>query len=286
VTSVGCVVLSQGTRFAELQATVRSVLEQEAVAVHVVVVGNGWTPTGLPDVVGTVALPDNVGIPEGRNVGARAVEGDVLFFLDDDAQPVGKDFLARVVAEFDGDPRLGVLQPRSVDPAGAPPHPRHVPRLGGRGPDRPGDVAGFWEGGSLVRRRAFEAAGGWPGSFFYGHEGIELAWRVIDDGYRVRYQPAVGVLNPPADPFRGERHRYLDGRNRVWVARRNLPLPFLVAYVLVWLAASVLRAPDRAARRALVRGFVDGARTPCGPRRPIRWRTCWILTRLGRPPIV
>ena len=50
-----------------------------------VVVGNGWEPVGLPEVVRTVHLPENVGIPEGRNVGAAASRGDVLFFYDDDA---------------------------------------------------------------------------------------------------------------------------------------------------------------------------------------------------------
>ena len=33
-------------------------------------------------------------------------------------------------------------------------------------------------------------------------------------------------------------------------------------------------------------GFAGGWRTPCGPRRPMRWRTVWRLTRLGRPPVV
>ena len=36
-------------------------------------VGNGWEPTGLPDGVRGWALAENVGIPAGRNVGARNV---------------------------------------------------------------------------------------------------------------------------------------------------------------------------------------------------------------------
>jgi GT2 family glycosyltransferase len=210
----------------------------------------------------------------------------VLFFLDDDAMPVGTEFLSRAVAVFDDDARIGVLPPRWVDPTGGATAPRHVPRVGGRGPLRAGDVAWFWEGGSLLRRDAFDLAGGWPGEFFYGHEGIELAWRVIDAGYRVRYQPDLEVLNPPAAAFRGEQHGYLDARNRIWVARRNLPVVFGALYCVVWIAATLLRARDGAGRRAAIRGFRDGVRLPAGPRRPIGWRTCWTLTRLGRPPIV
>jgi GT2 family glycosyltransferase len=256
------------------------------VDVEVVVVGNGWVPEGLPSDVRSVALAENVGIPAGRNVGAAETTGDVLFFLDDDAALVGDRVLVTAVAAFDEDPRLGVVQLRAVDPAGAPTSRRHVPRLRTSDPSRPGDVAWFWEGASLIRRTAFDDAGGWPGAFFYGHEGIEVAWRVVDAGYRVHYAAGLEVRNPEAAPFRGERHRYLDARNRVWVAKRNLPAPLAVGYLAVWGTATVLRARSRRDLRAALHGFADGVRTPGGERRPIRWRTAWRLTTLGRPPVV
>jgi GT2 family glycosyltransferase len=151
---------------------------------------------------------------------------------------------------------------------------------------RSGDVAWFWEGASLIRRTAFDEVGGWPGHFFYGHEGIEVAWRLIDGGYRIRYDAELAVHNPTAVPFRGPSHRYLNARNRVWVARRNLPVPLLLGYLTVWAVATFARARRGEELRAVARGFWDGARTPCGPRRPLRWRTAWILTKLGRPPVV
>ena len=84
--SIGAVVLTQGRRPAELGAAVGSLLAQRGVEVDVVVVGNGWAPEGLPDGVRTVHLPEDVGIPGGRNAGVGAVSGDLLFFLDDDAR--------------------------------------------------------------------------------------------------------------------------------------------------------------------------------------------------------
>lgn len=286
MTSVGCVVLSQGDRLAALEAALASVLRQRDVDVQAVVVGNGWTPEGLADGVVTVALPENRGVPEARNIGASSVAGDLLLFIDDDVELVGADFLARAVGQFDADPFLAVLQPRSIDPAGSPTARRHVPRLRAADPARSGDVAWFWEGASLIRRSAFDEIGGWPGHFFYGHEGIEVAWRLVDAGYRIRYDADLAVHNPAAVPFRGPRHRYLNARNRVWVARRNLPVPLLVGYLAVWGLATFARARHGEEIRAVARGFWDGARTPCGPRRPLRWRTAWRLTRLGRPPVV
>ena len=280
--SVACIILSQGNRPAELNRAIATVLGQQEVDVHVTVVGNGWTPAGLPAEVATIALAENAGVPEGRNIGAKASRGDVLFFLDDDIELVGEDFLARAMAQFAADERLAVIQPRAVDPTDATTARRHVPRLRTADPDRSGDVAWFWEGASLIRRSAFEAVAGWPGEFFYGHEGIEVAWRLIDADLRIRYDADLVVRNPPAAPFRGPQHRFYDARNRVWVARRNLPVALVVAYLAVWITATMLRGGGAAA----LRGFSAGLRTDCGGRHPIRWRTVWRLTRLGRPPVV
>ena len=52
-----------------------------------------------------------------------------------------------------------------------------------------------WEGAVAIRRDAFEYAGGWPAPFWYAHEGIELAWRVWDGGFHVRYDGEIEVLS-------------------------------------------------------------------------------------------
>ncbi|MBV9293448.1 MAG: glycosyltransferase, partial [Frankiales bacterium] len=221
-----------------------------------------------------------------RNIGAAEVTGDVLLFFDDDLELRDRAVVARAVAEFDRDPQLAVLQPRAIAPDGSSSGRRHVPRLRTGDPERAGDVVWFWEGCSFIRRTAFDAVGGWPGQFWYGHEGIELAWRVIDLGCRVRYAADLTVVNPPAAPFRQPGHARVGARNRVWVARRNLPHPLLEAYLLVWGVATLLRARGAGERRESLRGFRDGWRLPAGERRPIRWRSAWRMTRLGRPPIV
>ncbi|MEU3028017.1 glycosyltransferase [Streptomyces incarnatus] len=60
----------------------------------------------------TVALPENVGIPEGRNVGAQEVKGDYLFFFDNDAHLPDTGALARLAAELRQDAGLAYVQPR------------------------------------------------------------------------------------------------------------------------------------------------------------------------------
>ena len=116
----GVVVLTMGQRPDDLRRGLESVLAQEAVQTDIVVVGNGWVPEGLPDGVRGHALPENVGIPAGRNAGVPHVAGDLIFFLDDDASLDGVDTLARFAALLQARPEVGLIQPRVVDPTGRP----------------------------------------------------------------------------------------------------------------------------------------------------------------------
>jgi GT2 family glycosyltransferase len=252
----------------------------------VVVIGNGWVPTGLPEGVRGIGLEENLGIPAGRNAGVPHVTGEFLFFLDDDASLPTAGVLAEVAGRFAADPGLGLIQPRVEDPAGLPSPRRWTPRLRVGDPERSSDVAAVWEGGVALRREVFDATHGWPAEFFYAHEGIELAWRVWDAGYRVRYDGDIVVNHPVIAPTRHSVFHRFSARNRVWLARRNLPLPIGVVYVCVWFVISVLRLRARADATEMMHGYWEGMRDPCGPRRRVRWRTVWRMTRAGRPPLV
>ena len=284
---VGVVVLTQGHRPADLAHALSSVAAQTGVRTDVVVVGNGWRPTGLPPGVGAVGLPENVGIPAGRNAGVPEVDGDLLLFLDDDAALPDPGFLATAEARFAADGRLGVLQPRvDVLGTGVPPR-RWTPRLRAGDPHRSSPVFSVWEGALVVRRAAFEAAGGWPAPFFYAHEGIELAWRVWDAGFTVWYCGDLVAEHPLTRQTRHGDYLRLNARNRIWLARRNLPWLCAIPYVLSWTAVQVIRsARAPGALATWFGGWLEGWRTPAGPRTPIRWSTVWRMARQGRPPII
>lgn len=278
-------VLTQGRRPRELRRAVESLLSQQEVEVDVAVVGNGWAPTGLPDGVRAVALDEDAGIPAGRNAGVPHVSGDLLFFLDDDAALAGADALARLRARFAADPSLGLVQLRIVPDGPGPAAREWVPRLRVGDPARSSDVTHVWEGAVAMPRRVFDEIGGWPGDFRFVHEGVDLGWRVMDAGYRVRYAGDVVATHPPYRPARNEYGYYFGARNRVWLARRYLPLPIGALYVASFMLRALprLRSVDRLRRAA--RGYRDGMRGPCGPRRRLRARTLVRMTLLGRPPV-
>jgi len=143
----------------------------------------------------------------------------------------------------------------------------------------------------VLPRAVFDATGGWPGTFFYAHEGIELAWRVWDTGRRAVYAGDLEVGHPVIDPRRHDEYFVMNARNRVWLARRCLPWPVSWAYVASWTAIQTVRwRRDRAALATWFTGWRAGWTTdPWGPgeaRRPISWATVARMARHGRPPIV
>ncbi len=275
-------------RVDELRAALDAVARQEGVAVDCVVVGNGWEPAGLPEGVREVGLAEDVGIPGGRNAGVPHVDGELLFFLDDDASLAEPDALARVAARFESDPVLGLLQLR-VDPrdGGRPPR-DWVPRLRAGDPQRSGEVTSVWEGAVAIPRTLFDEVGGWPAPFRIVHEGIDLAWRVMDAGYRVEYAGDNAVRHPvpPPVPARHSYSLYLGVRNRVWLARRHLPIPLGLVYVLSFTLRAALRVRAAGDLRAVAKALRDGVREPCGPRKPLKAKTLWRMTRAGRPPVI
>lgn len=284
--TIGVVILTMGKRPVDLARAIASVQAQQGVDTDIVVVGNGWQPVGLPDGVRGVTLTNNLGIPAGRNAGVPHVTGDLLFFLDDDAWLPDERFLWKIEDRFRVDARLGLIQPRVVDPTGIPAPGRWVPRLRVGDPAVPGPATALWEGAVAIRRELFEDIGGWPDCFFYAHEGIELVWRVWDAGYLAWYAGDVVVNHPVIDPARHDVYYRLNARNRVWLAKRNLPAPLAPLYVSTWVAITMARRPDAAARKAWIAGLREGIRENPGGRRPMRWSTVWAMTKAGRPPVI
>ncbi|HEY5836211.1 glycosyltransferase family 2 protein [Streptomyces sp.] len=288
---VGAVVITLGNRPSELQDLLDSVAKQHGPAIEVAVVGNGSPLPPLADGLRTAELPENLGIPGGRNVGVELFgpggsDVDVVMFLDDDGVLPCQDTGELVREAFEADPRLGVISFRIADPDTGVTQRRHVPRLRASDPLRSSRVTTFLGGACAIRTRVFQQVGPLPAEFFYAHEETDLAWRALDAGWKIDYRSDLLLHHPATSPSRHAVYHRMVARNRVWLARRNLPWPLVPAYVAVWFGITVARRPSRGALRAWLGGFREGWVTPCGERRPMRWRTVWRLTRLGRPPII
>ncbi|MFE7773621.1 glycosyltransferase family 2 protein [Streptomyces sp. NPDC057445] len=288
---LGAVIITMGNRPDDLRALIDSVAKQDGDPVEVVVVGNGAPVTDVPEGVRTIDLPENLGIPGGRNAGIEAfgpsgTDVDALLFLDDDGLLPNSDTAELVRRAFDEDPSLGIVSFRIADPETGATQRRHVPRLRASDPMRSSRVTTFLGGANAVRTKVIAQVGGLPDEFFYAHEETDFAWRALDAGWMIDYRSDMVLFHPTTPPSRHAVYHRMVARNRVWLARRNLPAPLVPVYLGVWIALTLLRRPSVPALKAWFGGFREGWTTPCGPRRPIRWRTVWRLTRLGRPPVV
>ena len=283
---LSCVILTMGNRPAELDRAIASTAPLRRDGSDLVVVGNGADVPPVPDGVTRIRLPENVGVAAGRNAGVDACTGDVVLFLDDDGWYPDANLGEYIAGRFAADPMLAVISFRVVDPEGGPGVRWHVPRLRAGDPGLSSVATTFAGGACAIRRSAYLEAGGLPAQFFYAHEETDLSWRLMDRGYRLEYDAAARKCHPAVPNTRHAEFHRLDGRNRVLLARRNLPWPLAGAYLLDWLGMTLVRVRSASARRAWLSGFAEGWRIDPGERHPISVRTAWRMTRAGRPPVI
>lgn len=289
---LGVVIVTMGNRPRDVDALLAAVAKQDVQPTRLVIVGNG---TPLPDFpaypgeVTAIELDENLGCPGGRNIGLRRLrefgDVDVAMELDDDGLLVDADVFRTVQRLFAGDPRLGIVGFRIADEHGETQR-RHVPRLRAKDPMRRGLVTAFLGGGHAFSMPMLAETGDWPQEFFFTHEETDLAWRALDAGWKILYEPELLLQHPKTSPARHAVYYRMTARNRVWLARRRLPLPLIPVYLGIWTLLTLARTRSLGGLRAWAGGFVEGMRGSCGRRQPMRWRTVWHMTRLGRPPVI
>lgn len=166
---LGAVIITMGNRPDELRALLDSVAGQDGDRIEVVVVGNGAPVPDVPPGVRTVELPENLGIPGGRNVGIEAfgpsgADVDALLFLDDDGHLPNTDTAELCRQAFEADPKLGIVTFRIADPDTGVTQRRHVPRLRAADPMRSSRVTTFLGGANAVRSQVIAEAARSPAS--------------------------------------------------------------------------------------------------------------------------
>ena len=208
-----------------------------------------------------VQLPRNVAAAA-RNDGVAAAKGDIVITLDNDVRFTTPDDVQRALETFARHPRAAIVNFMIVGPDGRLSrrdwcHPRD--------PDRWSEVEFLTdyvlEGASACRREAFLASGGYWPPFFIGHEGWDLALRLLQAGHDLVYTPTVRVqhlVDPTVRP--SSRIYYQFTRNAIWVALRNQPRAAAAGSIAIDLALMGFAALRAGEVRAYARGITDGLR--------------------------
>ena len=263
-----------------LRLALRHALAQEYEELQVLVVDNASTD-GSPQMVEAefpsvrlLRLPRNVGCAA-RNAGVAAASGQIVITIDNDVLLWEPSAVRTVVEVFATRPSLACLNFKILDADGDLCfrdwcHPRDWRRSA----DQEFVTDTVLEGASAFRREAFERAGGYWAPLFLGHEGLDLALRLIEAGHDLLYTPAVRVRHLVSTEARpSSRIYYTFTRNGVWVALRN-HRPFAaagsIAKDLALMAFSSARAGHWGSYFRGLRDGLAGSRGALDVRRPLR----------------
>jgi GT2 family glycosyltransferase len=198
---------------------------------------------------------------DGRNLALRETTSEIVINIDDDVELVGTNCVNRVSQAFDDDPKLACLDFKILDPQYRVRqrdwcHPRPVT-------DASQQFESYFilEGESALRREAALRVGSYSSKFFLYHEGLDLALRLIDDGWRIIYTPEIAVVHHVApDVRRASRFYYCSVRNGIWIAYQYLPFTSAVADVFEHVAKMTFFSVRAGQFGAHLKGCVDAVR--------------------------
>lgn len=218
-----------------------------------------------------VKLGQNKGVPA-RNDGAKAAEGRFIVFVDDDAflNPVGAfDVYEAAFAEH---PKVAIVTARHRDadtgetPRASFPHTdKSLPK------DKPFKTFRFQGNGFAMRREAYEAVGPMSDEYFYGLEEIDYAFRVVDAGYEIWFEPRAWVFEHNDPGGRKPRREVEEMRltNKLIITWKYLPLPYVPMNMALYSAYVTYLNRGRINVFKAVGDFVSWVRRHPGRRKPI-----------------
>ncbi|MGH7307983.1 MAG: glycosyltransferase family 2 protein [Candidatus Rokuibacteriota bacterium] len=200
---------------------------------------------------------DNLGAAAARNLLAAKASpaSEAWLFLDDDAVP-GPGILGPMLAALDG-AAVGAVGARIVayeapgrDLSGAGWINRRLGRLRETPTPAATDCDFVTSCAMAVRPDAFRTVGGFDEDYFVYHEDVDFCLRLVQRGYRVRYEPAAVARHkvPPGKRRAPERLYYL-ARNKLLLLRRHLPWR---RHPGAWLASGVSLIPRMLLESVLV----------------------------------
>lgn len=229
----------------------------------------------LPRRVEVLATSGREGPAAARNRGAAAARASWLVFLDADCE-VHPDTLQRISEAISADPGLGALFGSYDDEPAAPGVVAQYKNLLHHWVHQQaaGEAVTFWAGCGAVRRRIFHGVGGFDDSRYPrpSIEDIELGYRIVAAGHRIRLDPTVQVKHHKAWTLRSLVVTDVRDRALPWTAlslergsivnRLNLDTrnrwSAAAAVTLVAAAASAIAWPPALAGAALAGAALTG----------------------------
>jgi mycofactocin glycosyltransferase len=183
-------------------------------------------PIERADGASVLRLRTNAGPAVARNAGLAAVGSPLVAFVDTDVR-LTPGWLDPLLPHF-ADERVALVAPRVASAPGNGPvasyEEEHSPLDLGSEPARiaPGTRVSYVPAAAIVARvQALRAIGGYDRSLRFG-EDVDAVWRLVEAGWRCRYEPAAVVHHRPRGTWRGlVAQRVAYGSSAAPLARRH-----------------------------------------------------------------
>jgi len=208
----------------------------------------------------------NLGVAPGRNLLIARSRAPFMVFIDDDAVFPSPDALRRVVDHFEEAPIVAALafNVRNVYGDGA--ERPFVPFSRRKLRERPSLVDSaclvsyFVGAGHALRRAAIDRCGHLEETFFYGEEELDLSYRLVAEGFQIRFAADIAVCHYPQPTLLGRKRPELHhhARNRFVLAKRYIEPWRWPIYLAVWQSRLLWDALRSKALLPLVVGWGEG----------------------------
>lgn len=183
-------------------------------------------------------FPERMGVPKARNEGIKRASGEIIVTIDDDAVLDNPKVTTHIIESFAQDPDLGVIAFRSENYYTGQVADKEFPDppYNQRSPDKEFETTFFVGVGNAISADVFEEIGYYAEEFEYGVEELDLSLRVVDAGWRIRYDPEVCVRHKESPEGRLPDREIITKmlENRIRTAVRNLPWRYVVVSTIIW----------------------------------------------------
>jgi GT2 family glycosyltransferase len=203
-------------------------------------------------------MEQNVGA-SGRNVAFSNALGNVVICLDDDVSGITGEMILSLHNKFCMNPRLGAVNFKVLDAfTGALCNWVHH--------CRPEDYHAkefltyeITEGAVAFRKDALDRAGYFDDMYFISHEGPDLAFRIMREGYDCIYWGDIVVSHRHENSGRVSwLNYYYDTRNHIYLAVKNFHLIKAIRYLAVGLLSMMVYSIRDGYFRYWVKAVCDG----------------------------
>lgn len=201
---------------------------------------------------------ENIGA-SGRNVAFNNARGSIVICLDDDVSGITGDMIVSLHAKFRANSRLGAVNFKVLDAfTGAvcnwvhhcKPEDYHAKEF---------LTYEITEGAVAFRKDALDKAGYYDDMYFISHEGPDLAFRIMREGYDCIYWGDIAVQHRHEDSGRVSwLNYYYDTRNHIFLAVKNFPLLKALRYLAVGLLSMLVYSIRDGYFRYWVKAVGDG----------------------------